>query len=101
MANVEIPPAWGRISKAKRQADGKYKATGRFKTPNVRVLQRNRYGSASRKAEDALLKLFKDLASEDVQPLGSEDPFGKIIEEWIIHAEFDKARFRDRRPRRH
>src|SRR4051812_31906157 len=95
MANVEIPAgSWGSIPPAKRQADGRYKASGRFKTHDGRLIQRNRFGTTARKAEEALLSHFQQMAAEGKKPMAADTTFAEIVEEWIAFAESDTARFR-------
>jgi hypothetical protein len=66
MANHQTRPgSWGKIPRAKKQPDGQYLASGRYKTLDGKLVQRMRSGTTARKAEDALLAVFQAMAAED------------------------------------
>jgi hypothetical protein len=92
--------SWGKIPRAKKQPDGQYLASGRYKSPDGNLLQRMRRGTTARKAEDSLLSLFQSMAVEDEarsaasralpnQKLrqGAEQPFEQVVEKWIAYIE--------------
>lgn len=102
MANSETRPgSWGQIAPAKRQPDGRYLASARYKPlDGTKLVQRMRTGTTARKAEDALLAVLQKMAAEDEAkskaaeersarkpPEGSEAPFAQIVEEWIAYIE--------------
>lgn len=98
MANHETRPgSWGKIPPAKRQPDGSYKANGRYKTLDGKLLQRFRTGTTARKAEDALLAAFQTMAAEDAARHSAEldrapgrEPevlFAEVVESWISYIE--------------
>lgn len=101
MANHETRPgSWGKIPPAKKGPDGLWKATGRYKTSAGKLVQRFRTGTTARKAEDALLKLFQEMAAEDKEktelaerslanrrPKETDALFADVIEEWISYIE--------------
>jgi integrase len=98
VANHETRPgSWGKIPPAKRQPDGSYKANGRYKTMDGKLLQRFRTGTTARKAEDALLAAFQTLAAEDAAKHSAElnrtpgrEPevlFAEVVESWISYIE--------------
>ncbi|MGO4856292.1 tyrosine-type recombinase/integrase [Arthrobacter sp. 2MCAF14] len=101
MANHETRPgSWGKIPKAKRQPDGQYLASGRYKTLEGKLVQRMRSGTTARKAEDAVLSVFQAMAAEDkarakaaeaksstkIQQ-GAEALFAEVVENWISYIE--------------
>jgi integrase len=108
MANHETRPgSWGKIPLAKKQPDGRYLASGRYKTPDGKLVQRMRTGTTARKAEDALLAVFQAMAAEDEAKAaaakekkgrklqeGSEAPFAEVVENWISYIEAGGRRLR-------
>ncbi|MFT4470530.1 tyrosine-type recombinase/integrase [Arthrobacter sulfonylureivorans] len=94
MANQPIPGGtWGRIS-TKKQPDGIWRANARYKSKAGKILQRERFGSTSRKAENALLELFLEMREKDDAPLGADSLFSTVVEEWIAYAEAGGASLR-------
>lgn len=101
MANHQTRPgSWGKIPGAKKQPDGLYLASGRYKTLDGKLVQRMRTGTTARKAEDAVLSVFQAMAAEDSAKAkaakkkptrklqqGSEVPFAQIFEKWISYIE--------------
>lgn len=91
------PGSWGKIARAKRQPDGQYLASGRYKTLDGKLLQRFRSGTTARKAEDALLAALQTLAKEDSSshaaanvPRRTADRgviFADVVEKWISYIE--------------
>jgi integrase len=97
MANHETRPgSWGKLPPAKKQPDGQFLATGRYKTMDGRLVQRARRGSTARKAEDALRELFEKMRDDDKatshtreKPVGQDAPltFAQAVEDWISYIE--------------
>jgi len=101
MANHQTRPgSWGKIPRAKKQPDGQYLASGRYKTLNGKLVQRMRTGTTARKAEDALLAVFQAMAAEDEARKkaaeknrstktrqGAEALFAEVVENWISYIE--------------
>jgi integrase len=108
MANHQTRPgSWGKIPRAKKQPDGRYLASGRYKTLDGKLVQRMRTGTKARKAEDALLAVFQAMAAEDEAKAkaakeklgrklqeGSEAPFAEVVENWISYIESGGLRLR-------
>lgn len=97
MANNETRRgSWGKIPPAKRQPDGYFLASGRYKSMDGSLVQRKRRGTTARKAEDALRELFEKMRDDDKGPSdvreqlvgqGSETTFAQIGEDWISYIE--------------
>lgn len=97
MANHETRRgSWGKLPPAKKQPDGHFLATGRYKTMDGKLVQRARRGSTARKAEDALRELFEKMRDDDkatsnvreqLVVQGSEKTFAQIVEDWISYIE--------------
>jgi integrase len=101
MANHQTRPgSWGKIPRAKKQPDGRYLASGRYKTLDGKLIQRMRTGTTARKAEDTLLAVFQAMAADDeVRNKAAEtNPstkisneggvlFSEVVENWISYIE--------------
>lgn len=101
MANHETRrSSWGKIPPAKKQPDGRFRAVGRYKTMDGKLVQRARTGSTARKAEDALRQLFEKMRDDDkarkkaAKKAGRKNPkpgseilFGQVVEDWISYIE--------------
>lgn len=115
MANHKTrPSSWGKLQSAKKQPDGQFLASGRYKTMDGKLVQRQRRGATASKAEDALLAVFQEMqraeksakkaakkaakkraakkkaAKKRGSTTGAQAPgplFSQVVEEWISYIE--------------